>query len=342
MRKLFILALAAAAAVGCTKDEVLDFNKEAIGFQNAFINNATRAIDPSITTATLTGFNVYGTTQGNEDGAPVVNIFKAVPVSGTAEDGYSYNIQYAQYWINGNAYNFAAVVNGTVAEEDLDTNGMPESIAYDATTQTDLLYAEATATGKASGNDAVAFTFDHLLSKVKFSFQNESAAGSNSGYTYKVTDIEIYNVGKEAEVDVTAFPTFVWGTPTATYSHIEPLKFGHIVATGTAADEAAANVGAQTTYYSNYERLMIPTAQATIKCRIALLYNGAEVDVTNYDKTINVNLVGGRAYNFVLKGSIGEQITFSVTEVKDWDNDHDGKENNGGDNDGDDQTDTNI
>ena len=338
MRKLFILALAAAAAVGCTKDEVLDFNKEAIGFQNAFINNATRAIDPSITTATLTGFNVYGTTQGNEDGAPVVNIFKAVPVSGTTATGYSYNIQYAQYWINGNTYNFAAVVNGTVAEEDLDTNGMPKSIAYDATTQTDLLYAEATATGKASGNDAVAFTFDHLLSKVKFSFQNESAADSNSGYYYKVTDIEIYGVGKEAEVDV----TFAWSDPPATYSNSEPFKFGHIVAAGTAADDAAVNVGAQKTYYSNYERLMIPTAQATIKCRIALLYNGAEVDVTNYDKTIDVNLVGGRAYNFVLKGSIGEQITFSVTEVKDWDNDHDGKENNGGDNDGDDQTDTNI
>lgn len=327
MKKTLFTILAVAALAACAKEEVVNVNHESIAFDNTFVDNATKAIDPSITTLTLDGFTVYGTTQGNETGAPIVNIYSAVPVSGSVTSvdqngnatagNWTYADQFTQYWIADNTYNFAAVKNGTVGT---DSNGMPSSLAYDAATQTDLLYAEATATGKASGNEAVAFTFSHLLSKVKFSFQNTSAASTNPNYTYKVTYIEISGVGLTASCDVTDFPDYEWGTPVTYYAADAPLTFGHIVANGVAANEDAVKVGSQVTKLSNYERLLIPgnyTAM-NVKARIALLYGDAEVDVLNYDKTVTVNLEGGNAYNFVLTGSIGEPIEFTVTKVKEW------------------------
>ena len=55
-----------------------------------------------------------------------------------------------------------------------------------------------------------------------------------------------------------------------------------------------------------------------VKARIALLYGTKEVDVLNYNETVSVNLLGGNAYNFILQGSIGEPIQFSVTKVENW------------------------
>ena len=327
MKKTLFTILAVAALAGCAKEQIVTVNQEAITFENAFVDNATKALDHSITTTTLDGFIVYGTTKGNETSAPVVNIYPGVGVTGSVTDvdgngnatagTWTYADQYTQYWIADNTYNFAAVKNATVTS---DANGMPASLAYDASTQEDLLYAEATATGKASGNEAVAFTFSHLLSKVKFSFQNTSAATTNPNYTYKVTDITISGVGLTASCDVTAFPSYAWGTPATSYSAEAPLTFGHIVADGVAANEAAVNVGSQVTKSSNYERLLIPGnyTAVNVKARIALLYGTKEVDVLNYNETVSVNLLGGNAYNFILQGSIGESIEFKVTKVENW------------------------
>ena len=65
MKKILLVLLAVAALVGCTKDNVLDDNKEAIGFSNAFIENSVKsASDPSLTVGTLSDFAVYGFVEG--------------------------------------------------------------------------------------------------------------------------------------------------------------------------------------------------------------------------------------------------------------------------------------
>ena len=316
MKKILFLTLAAATLFSCAKDQLLTQNREAITFENAFVDNATKAIDPSITTTTLNSFVVYGTTQGDEknaDGeviAPVVNIFPGVTVSGSSTTSWTYDDNATQYWIAGNTYNFAAVVNGEVAVDA--NNGMPASIAYDAETQTDLLYATASANGVADINPKVAFTFDHLLSKVKFTFKNTSLAETNTGYTYKVTDIQVLEAGKKATYTMTG----KWAAPTSTYT----AAFGHIVSAGTTTAEDAVNVASNTSYSSNYERLMIPsTTNVTVSCRIALLYGNQEVDVNNYSEEVTLNLEPGQAYNFILSASVGEPIEFTVTKVNEWD-----------------------
>ena len=178
MKKIFFAIFAVAALASCMQDEIVSFDKgDAIAFNNAFVSNATKALDPSITSSTISEFVVYGTVSGTGTGeATDVNIFPGVTVkqsntdvNNPVGDTWFYAGDYVQYWINGNNYKFAAVVNGVVTK---DAYGMPATIAYTADGSTDLLFAVAGAVGKESGNSAVEFTFSHLLSKVKFSVKN--------------------------------------------------------------------------------------------------------------------------------------------------------------------------
>ena len=330
MKKVIFALAAVVAFAACSNEEtIVRQDREAIDFNGAFVENTVRSIDPSITTGTISSFTVYGTTQGDEKNAndeviaPVVNIYNGVVVTkdvvengiGKA-DSWWYAGDHVQYWIEGNTYNFAAVVNGTVAT---DATGMPETISYTADGVTDLLYAEYTTTGQKTGNATVGFTFDHLLSKVKFTFKNTSAAGSNDNYTYKVTGLQITGTPASGEYTVANYLTSndAWTTRTDSAT----TTYGHIVDKDEIADAAVAIEVAPGAYgVSNYERLVIPGEYTiNVQCRIALLYNDEEVDVTNYNKDVDVAFADGCAYNLVLSGSVGEQIMFTCTEVKGWD-----------------------
>ena len=328
MKKIFVAMMAMAALAACSNEETLSFDKEAIGFSNAFVNNSVRSIDPSIVTGTLDSFLVYGTTKGNHDGAQVVNIFENTLVE-KQSNVWNYAANLTQYWIAGNTYNFAAVVNANTKDalnaENVATNanGMPATLTYTADGKTDLLYAyNGGIVGLVSENPAVAFTFDHLLSKVKFSFFNESVADTNVNYTYRVSNVTMTGSYGKATCDVSAFPTYTWTE--VENSTKATTTYGNIVATPaegeTQAENAAAiKIASQKTYFSNYENLVIPgTYNVNIKCTIELLIGDAVVDIINYDKTASVTLAGGVAYNFVLKGKVGEPIKFTVTKVIDW------------------------
>lgn len=192
MKKLLISMLAVATLASCAKEETLSFDKgEAIQFGNAFVDNATRAaVDPSYNTTTkpLASFNVYGAVEG-------VNIFDGdTVVKGDAAYGAAWTIQNAptQYWIEGASYTFDAVVDATSVTPDSAT-GLPTSLNYNTDTQKDMLHNRVTTVGKPTENDGlVAFTFTHLLSKVKFTVTNNTASTANR-YRYTVSDIEITN-----------------------------------------------------------------------------------------------------------------------------------------------------
>ena len=325
MKKIFVAMMAMAALAACSNEETLSFDKEAIGFSNAFVNNSVRSIDSSLTKDTLQGFLVYGTTKGNHANAQVVNIFKDTPVA-KQSNVWNYAANLTQYWIAGNTYNFAAVVNANTNDalnaENVETNanGMPATLTYIADGKTDLLYAyNGGIVGLVSENPAVAFTFDHLLSKVKFSFFNESADDTNVTYTYRVSDVTMTGSYGKATCNVSAFPTYTWTE--VENSTKATTTYGNIVAAGTAQNEEATKIASQKTYFSNYENLVIPgTYDVNIKCTIELLIGDAVVDIIDYDKTASVTLAGGVAYNFVLKGKVGEPIKFTVTKVEDWNN----------------------
>ena len=320
MKKIILATLAAASLVACAQEDVVYNNdNNAIKFDNAFVGNTTKAIDPSITTDDLDAFLVYGTTEGDHTNAEVINIFNAEAVKlNTYGAGWNYVEEKTQYWIPGNKYNFAAIVNDGLdnVKVSTDVNGMPTSVVY-AANGTDLLYARSSQdiVGLASGNQPVAFTFDHLLSKVKFSFKNETATSTDTEkYTYRVTNIEMTGTYAEATC---ALDTYTW---TKNNDNVATTNYGHIVAVGDNANEEAVKVGPESTYYSNNENLVIPgTYNVNIKCQIELLIGNQVADVIAYDHNVNnLTLQLGVAYNFVLTGKLGEPIKFTVTKVNEW------------------------
>lgn len=338
MKKLSLILLSIAGLAACNKTEIITVDKgEAIAFADAFVDNATRSIDNTLNTSNLESFQVYGSVTWKEDptdpssNANIVNLYSNVTVSkGTPTTGtyvqsnqWWYDGAYTQYWIEGNAYDFAAIVNGTAVSFTEDTrreNNMPLTISYNAAGQKDLLYAEYACVAGAT-NNAVAFTFNHLLAKAQFTFVNEITTNTDDNkYTYKVTDIKITN----------AYMAGTYTIDGGTWDVADPrdeVKFGNITdGSSTNAIQVGA-VGAAASATSHNSMLLIPhkyenTAKMTISYTIETLLNNVVID-RDENLTITpdvVELVAGHAYNFVFKkGNPGDPIKFQLNEVNEWD-----------------------
>ena len=200
MKKIFVAMLALAAATACSNDELVSVNQEAIGFDNAFINNSVRSVnDPSYTDTNLfADFAVYGFVEG-------ATLFDGVQVAKSITNGKlssEWKYKDTQYWIAGANYNFHAVApmtDGDWTKKAASKDGVTLEFTNDGTT--DLLYALTAQQGKAEGNPQVAFNFRHILSKVKFSFEN---AYNATNATIRVKDIVITNPHKTATVVLAA------------------------------------------------------------------------------------------------------------------------------------------
>ena len=326
MKKIFLIGLTAAATMAsCSNDETVEMaQQKAIGFSNAFVNNGTRSIvDPSFTTENLTDFAVYGFTQKGQ-------IFNGEKVSkgGTASTGWSYDN--VQYWVPGNTYTFGAIAPHSAAN--VSDVKLPEGatkvemkVAFTNTdaNQVDLLHAEpAQITGVTpTYTTPVSMTFNHQLSKVKFSFQNSVGVG----YNVKVSNVKITDAFKEGTLTVAATGN-TWGGQTN--KNLE-LNFGNVVADGATADEASV-IAYAATLESYNEKLMIPmvsSATYTVTFTVELFKD--EVPLGTYNHTVqikNVEFKLGYCYNF--KASLTHknitgpdelnEIKFNVTSVENW------------------------
>lgn len=309
MKKILFALCAMATLASCSNEEIVNFDKEAIAFDGAFVDNGTRAQDDfTIETHKLFDFNVWATTQ-RPSSTQIVPIMDGVIVCRPdLVSDWVYPTANTQYWIPGNTYQFVAAKNyGTVEL----ANGVPSKFTYDADSQADLLYAAHTRENvAASNNDAVAFTFDHLLSKAYFTVDTNQMSGDNVNYTYRITNVCINNAVKEATYTVGA--TTPWAG-TANYSAQNPLTFNHV----NAGDKLVADQ----TYTSDLARLLVPASYTAlnITCTIETLYGESVIDVKDYDKTIAQEFVKGYVYNFVLAlKDPGQPIEFTVTRVNEW------------------------
>ena len=209
---------------------------EAIQFGNAFVNNSTRATDPSYSTKNIESLLVYGTVNNQ-------NIFDAAIVSKTGDYGSIWSCKDAlgneikQYWIAGANYKFVGIVDGvkdgvttTVVDQ---TTKMPTTITYNADGETDLLCATVERPNN-TNYDTVAFTFTHLLSKVNFTVTNESTDAS--GYSFAVKNIKLAG-NKTGVYDVVAgaWKTDEFTTGTTNLPEIT-------VASGAASNELTTEV----------------------------------------------------------------------------------------------------
>lgn len=335
MKKIFLIGLTAAAMMAsCSNDETVEMaQQKAISFSNAFVNNGTRSVDdPSFTTLTLKDFAVYGFTQKGQ-------IFDGVKVSkgGTASTGWSYDN--VQYWVPGNTYTFGAIAPYSVAAKVSDVT-LPESatkvemkVAFTNTDadQVDLLHAAPTQiTGvTASYTTPVSMTFNHQLSKVKFSFENVVGVD----YNVKVSNVKITDAYKEGTLTVAAAGNN-WSNQT---DKTLELNFGNVVADASSTE--ASFIANAATLESHNEKLMIPMGSSAIYTVTftAELYKGG-VLLGIYPHTVeikNVEFKLGYCYNF--KASLTHknitgpdelnEIKFNVTSVENWNKEADKKLN---------------
>ena len=303
MKKVLFALLAVAALSACTNDETISLNPgEAIEFGNAFVENSTRAAaDPSLGTTAkpFTSFDVWGTANG-------VAIYAGEAVTGTVGAGNEWTCTKKNYWVEGVAYKFAAVANGTVATL---ANGLPATISYTADGVTDLIYAENFGDdiddddvldgiiGQPAGsNSPVEFTFSHLLAKAKFTVTTNTSV---AGYSYEVTNIKIANA-------------YASGTYT-----VADNKWAGVAGAGQAFDAITVN-STNKEVECAAEKLLIPITGATVSYTVTLKYNGSAIWSENKSHTAIADLAAANAYNFTIAVNVGEEIKFSVIENAGW------------------------
>lgn len=326
MKKIFLIGLTAAAMMAsCSNDETVEMaQQKAIGFSNAFVNNGTRSIyDPSFTTGSLQDFAVYGFTQNGQ-------IFNGDKVSkgGSASTGWSYaNLQ---YWVPGNTYTFGAIaphsvvanVSGVALPENATKVEMAVAFTNTDANQVDLLHAAPSQiTGvTATYTTPVSMTFNHQLSKVKFSFQNSVGVG----YNVKVSNVKITDAFKEGTLTVAAAGN-TWGNQT---DKTLELNFGNVVANASSTEASA--IANAATLESYNEKLMIPmgsSAKYTVTFTAELFKDNVSLGIYNHRVEIkNVEFKLGYCYDF--KASLTHKnitaedelnpIEFAVTKVEDW------------------------
>ncbi|MBR4871194.1 MAG: fimbrillin family protein [Alistipes sp.] len=347
MKKLFTILAVAATLVSCAKEDVVrEAAREAIGFDNAFVENSTRSVnDPSFSSAEggkmFSDFAVYGFVEGAVllDG---VRVAKENLAEDQTKTGWEY--EGTQYWIAGANYNFNAVApltGGGWAKTAADATSTTLSFTNNGTT--DLLYAFATAQGKAEKNDPVAFTFRHTLSKVKLSFEN---AYNATNATIRVKDVKIVDAYKTGSVVLTG----------ATAWSNQAKADGFVLDFGMATDDQATTNSNENvevafaygkTYESQNELFMIPGAGATpftvkngetttqktgytVTFTVELLVSN--VVVATYPHTIYTDFAPGAGNSYDLKATINaenidpnhaqEPIEFTVTSIDGWDTDY--------------------
>lgn len=303
MKKIFIALAAIATIAACNKAEVLETSeKESIAFTNPFVDNSTKADkaeDPSFNgTAKFEKFQVWGTANG-------VAIFEGNDVVGEVGTNSVWECTKKQYWVKDVAYKFAAVANGNVTKTE---NGLPKTVSYTANGTSDLVYAENLGAegngiiGQTVGtNSKVAFTFTHLLAKVKFTVETNTTV---EGYSYEVTDIKVNNAYASGLYDVTSG---VW-TPVAGSGQ----EFGAITVNKDAKIQECEQ-----------EKLLIPMTGVTVSYKIALKYGTETIwsEQMTGDKAVSLNtqvLAAANSYNFKITANVGEEIKFTVEENPTW------------------------
>lgn len=282
MKKLFIMGLAAMglALTACNSDETVEMAKgNAIGFKT-FVNNSTRAANDA-TTTNLESFKVWGLmNKGDKTGTPFV-AKEVTKANGT----WSYTPPV--YWEKDYAYSFVALAPNEdytfTAPTAINTWG---SLTFDnGDGETDLIYATAKQeTVPANGCPApVSLTFNHMLSRVRFQFEN----GMLDGSKLTVSNVKINDA-------------YTSGTATLA-EQLADLTWNPVQGTGAIVFGNAAamdpNAKAETAH-----KYMIPaTKKYNLTFTVTRVHHGV-TDTYNHTVTLpETTMTQGLSYQFVAK-----------------------------------------
>lgn len=322
MKKIFIAVLAVAALASCSKEQTVNVDKGAVIGFDTFVENSTRAND--LTKGTF-DFGVYGLVEKGSNSALIFNNQEV------AADG-SYSP--AQYWIAAAQYYFTAIAPKTNAKwAYTTTTAHTGTIAFDnqaAAANQDLLFAyvkpaQTPAEIKAAPAK-VGFTFNHMLSRVRFTFANGFGEGSN--ITLQVTDVTIEDAYATAQLDVTdGTPAAAWKNFGTTFSK----NFGQVggATLATLTDVGVTTEGATMSAATEHFYLIPANKAYKVTFKVDLYQAGVKLDTYARTATIPAtDMQKGMSYD--IKTTLNAQntsddgklwpIEFEVTAVTEWAN----------------------
>lgn len=306
---MFTAAMAAMCMVSCSNDEYTEVaESKAISFENAFVDKSTRA---ELDAFTLSKFTVNGYQGENL-------LFDGQEVEKNTDGNWTYSP--VKYWVADASYSFMAVADATVKEKSLSGGTLTTKIEFTNDGETDVL-ASAQVNQTGATEDAVAFTFKHLLSKVKFTFDNGFA--SDDDVTLQVKGVKITNAYTTATATVSGTTPDISWDATGDAAQLE-LAFGDTEEIAPAANDEAAN-----TLY------LIPSSgkDYTVTFDIDVIANADNDNKfvsQTYSHTVtvsNVEFKPGYSYNLTASlnaSNVGGEnetllpINFSVNGVAQW------------------------
>ncbi len=317
MKKAFFIvsAIAAMMMASCIKDENIEMpasSKSPIEFRS-FVNKSTRA---DITTGNITAFRVFGFV---EQASGKIFSDELVTGSGTGQDA-TWTYSNTQYWIPGKEYYFTAIAPAEAADRTwsftplAEGSGQGGKITINNNGQQDLIYAFSgvrTDSPLMYAPDKVAFTFNHLLSRVKFNFTNLMG---NDLTTLTIKNVAITNANTGAEIDFENFDmtssewTLTGGTTTFTFGIDAPIANND-------------NGNTQHMYLIPQNQTYNMTFSVDVKAGddVIATYNH-EVTIPQVDMKMGHSYVFSAELNFQNINPDQElfPIEFTVSEVNDW------------------------
>lgn len=324
MKKSFLmLGVAAMALASCTQNEVVEYaENRAIQF-DAFVNNNTRAGITEIgNTGALTEYYVYGYHSDN------VPVFENVKVT-------SAGVEKSAYWQQNKIYNFAAYSDGNAK--------LTSGVSFAAKTNTltisdytpnnsrDLVAAVADelTCSNPQTQEEVELSFKHMLSQVKFTFNNDNSRS----YTMKISDIKISNAIKTGTGTLVGNSVATW-SGSLTGEGVEAYSFDgleDIAEDGTHSTACLVipqnNADLKVTFTATFwdegssETQPIKKGQfvASLKYNNSDSVTGTEASKWTagfrYNYTVTIN---GDDINDTQNPGTLYPIEFEVTEVSDW------------------------
>ena len=319
MKKIFIVVLALAALASCSQEYVVvEQPKAAIGF-DTFVENSTRAND---LVKGAFDFGVFGLVEKDEQSALIFNN-QTVAADGTYSP--------AQYWIASAQYYFTAIAPKTSANWTYTTtNAHSGTITFnnsDAEANQDLLFAynkpAATPAAITAQPDAVAFTFNHMLSRVRFTFANGFGKGSN--IELEVTDVTITDAYATGDLVVAAGVPGEWSNFGTTFSK----NFGQV---GGATLATLTDTG--DTMSASTEHFYLIPANKTYNVTFNVTLYQAGVRLDTYARTATIPAIPDtgmqKGMSYDIKTTLNAQntsddgqlypIQFTVDAVTGWAN----------------------
>lgn len=321
MKKILFAAVAVMAMAACSNEDVISRPaRPVIGFDNAFVENSTRAAD--ITASNLTNFGVYGSVINSQGQQGMIFTNQQVAADGTYSP--------LQYWIAGATYNFVAFAPYTGTQwtyvPTVKTAAENGVLTFNNTgANQDLLFATANKTTDApltATPGKVGFTFDHALSRVRFTFTNGFT--SNGNIKLLVTDVHITDAYTEGKM---AVPAKTWTVEAGNNNDNKKLdiNFKDVLKAKDSTEDDARLAEGKTSSTEHF--YLIPAnASYNVTFTVALYQAGVLVDTYNRTATLSYNMQPG--YSYDIKATLNPSntsdegqifpIEFQVSGVNDW------------------------